>query len=328
MTMHSNPEAKEFRLRPSEKAARFTALSNLSPRSTLPILISLAALTAFMTGCGAPGEESGVARPGSGVERADPSLGAMSDDADAPRAVSGWKDAGIAQRFAATEISAQKTSETRTVDGEVYPVSKSPLKYVYDERSAPPSFREEWGAFTSGAEIKGFLHLGAVPSPRYSKRLVKSFETLRSWTEIRGVNDKPLFDEAFSTDEQGQPIPDAVDGTAPAAGETHFARLVLNTPVGKLPVRGAVTLYMRRGVLQADVTNIQPVKVPVFGTIIDMNKLNIHMKFYPFEKGWLVYGGAAVKLEKFKEALKPEDLVVSVDSLYNWLRDRTILPLE
>ena len=238
-----------------------------------------------------------------------------------------WKSKPVTDRISESEINQVYTTDTVVIDGKTFPFSKAPLKYVYNSETAPPEFLQEWGDFTAGTEVKGFLNLGYVSSTGFQERLIKNLESVSTWKSMKRGDGKELFADAYEVNDQGNKIDDKADGKAGVDGDLHKVKFVMNTPVGALPVPGSLTIYNRGGEIQADITNTEDLRVFPVGVILKKNGLNIHLKFYPHEKGWLVYGAAAAKLEKFKDAIKPEDLTKTVDSFYAWLKDRTILPL-
>ena len=253
-----------------------------------------------------------------------------SDESNTQNTVSStfsWKDKAASQRITNAEIAQLYTTETVVQNGRTYPFSKTPLKFVYKPETAPAEFLEEWGEFTAGTEVKGYMNLGYVAASGFQERLIKNFESISSWNTIQGADGKPLFADSFEVDDRGNQIEDKVDGKAGAEGDLHKIKLIMNSPAGALPVIGTLTLYNRNGEIQADIVNTEDVRVFPVGVILKKGALNIHLKFYRYQKGWLVYGAAAVELEKFKDAIKPEDLTKTVDSFYGWLKDRTIVAL-
>lgn len=240
-----------------------------------------------------------------------------------------WKTQPRAERFTQAEIDSVYTTATKVVGGKTFPDSKTPLKFIYNATNAPAKFKTEYGNFNAGAEIKGYLNLGYVPAGGFQSRLISNFEKLSTWKTIKDSTGKTIFSDSYTTDERGTKISDWSDGLAGANGETHFGTLALqtNTPIGSVNVPSSVVIYNRDGEMQVDVVNVKDVRAPIVGTVIKSGGLKIHLKMFPHEKGWLVYGAAAVKLEKFEDAMKPEDLSRYIDSLFTWIKDNTVVAL-
>jgi hypothetical protein len=215
------------------------------------------------------------------------------------------------------------------VGGKTFPESKAPLKFIYNATNAPEKFKSEYGVFNAGAEIKGYMNLGFVTSRGFQNRLIWNFERLSTWKNIKDVSGKTIFSDSYTTTESGSKIDDWSDGEASPNGETHFGTLALqtNTPIGSVNVPSSIVIYNRNGEIQVDVTNVKDVRAPIVGTVIKSGGLKIHLKMFPHVKGWLVYGASAVKLEKFEDAMKPEDLSRYIDSLFTWIKDNTVLSL-
>lgn len=241
-----------------------------------------------------------------------------------------WKSQPANARFTAQEIAAVYSTATKVVNGKTFPDSKAPTKAIYTYANAPAAFKAEHGVFTSAAEIKGYLNLGYLPVTGFQQRYVSNFEKVSTWKTIPDPKGGFLFADAFTTDAGGRKIADWSDGYAAATGEVHYASLSLktNTPLGAIAVPSTVTIYNRGGEIQLDVTNPRDVRAPIVGTVIKANGLKIHLKAFPYQKGWLVYGTAVVKLEKFEDAIKPETLSGYVDSLFGWVKDNTVLALN
>ncbi len=241
-----------------------------------------------------------------------------------------WKPQPRDSRFSADEIAAVFSDGTKVVGGKTYPDSKAPLKFIYTAANAPETFKAEYGDFNAGAEIKGYINLGFTPSQGFQSRYVGNFEKISTWKTIKDATGKAIFDNAFTTNARGARIDDWSDGQASPNGEIHFGTLALktNTPIGSISVPATVTIYNRGGEIQVDVINAKDVRAPIVGTVIKAQGLKIHLKAFPHEKGWLVYAASAVKLEKFQDALKAEDLQRYIDALFNWIKDSTVLPLR
>jgi|GEM_PF-5686586 len=256
------------------------------------------------------------------------SCGTQTGDESESR-VEAWKPNPRTERFTDAEVASVYSTATKVVGGKKLPESKPTLKAIYTAANAPAKFKTEFGDFTSGAEIKGYLNLGYVTSMGFQQRLVGNFEKISTWKNIKDAKGGQLFEDAFTTDARGQKIADWSDGYALPTGEVHLATLKLktNTPLGAISVPANVTIYNQGGEIQADVTNVSDVRVPIVGTVIKAQGLKIHLKAFPYQKGWLVYGAATVKLEKFQDALKPDMMSTTVDALFTWLKDSTILPL-
>ena len=238
-----------------------------------------------------------------------------------------WKDNPVQNRFTQAEISKVYSTDTELIDGKRFPVSKPLLKNFFPFASATPEFKNEWGNFTAGGEIKGFLNLMYLPVNGLQSRLLKNFEGLRLWKSIKDTKGEVLFEDAFTTDASGKTIPDVVDGNAPATGEKIYGTLVIKSPMGGLPVPITLELFNKAGYIQADLTNRTDVSAPFVGTIIKKENLKLHMKFFPHEKGWLLFGASAVKLEKFQDMMKPEDLERLTDGLFTWIKNNTVISL-
>ena len=240
-----------------------------------------------------------------------------------------WKTQPQAERFIQAEIDSVYTTATKVVGGKTFPDSKTPLKFIYNVTNAPAKFKSEYGVFNAGSEIKGYINLGFVPSRGFQNRLIWNFERLSTWKTIKDVLGKTIFSDSYTTTESGSKIADWSDGEASANGETHFGTLALetNTPIGSVNVPSSIVIYNRNGEVQVDVTNVKDVRAPIVGTVIKSGGLKIHLKMFPHVKGWLVYGASAAKLEKFEDAMKPEDLSRYIDSLFTWIKDNTVLSL-
>lgn len=256
-------------------------------------------------------------------------MGSQSNFENADATLEEWKGQPRSERFSQAEVDSVYSTATTVVGGKTFPESKTPLKFIYNPQNAPAHFKAEYGSFSGGAEIKGYLNLGYVTSSGFQSRLVNNFERLSTWKTIKDATGKAIFSDSYTTDERGTKIPDWSDGQAGANGETHFGTLALqtNTPIGSVNVPSSVVIYNRAGEIQVDVTNVKDVRAPIVGTVIKTGGLKIHLKMFPYEKGWLVYGAAAVKLEKFEDAMKPEDLSRYIDSLFAWMKDNTVVAL-
>lgn len=238
-----------------------------------------------------------------------------------------WKSQPYSQRFTQNEIDQVHSTATKTVAGKTFPASKAALKKVYDDKTANAAFKAEWGEFTAGAEVKGFINLGVAPSKASQERLLKNFESVSTWKSIKDSSGKQVFKDIYAVDASGNKTADKVDGKASATGDLIPLKLFLNSPIGAISVLSMQTLYQRGNEVQSDLINTQNINVPLIGTLIKYGNLKIHLKFFPYQKGYLVYGASKVKLESHKDALKPEDLIRNIDSIYNWLVDRVVLPL-
>jgi hypothetical protein len=257
------------------------------------------------------------------------SCGRENDGANPYSELNDWKAQPKDQLFSSAEIASVYSTATENREGKSFPASKPPLRSLYTYANAPDAFKAEYGQFTAGAEIKGYLSLGYWPVSGFQQRYLSNFEKISTWRTILDSKGETIFADANTTDERGRKIPDWSDGYASENGEIHFANLSLktNTPLGAFPVPCTVSLYNRDGEMQVDVTNPKDVKVPLVGTVIKAQGLKIHLKAFPYEKGWLVYGSTTVKLEKFEDAIKPEVLSQYVDSLFNWVKNNTIMAL-
>ena len=240
-----------------------------------------------------------------------------------------WKTDNKDGRFTAAELTSLLSAETEVVGGKKFPKSKPTLKFVYGKNNVPEKFRAEHGVITAGAEMKGYLNMGAGISPVTQSRLVSNFEKISTWKTIKGPEDKVLFKDAFTTDATGKKIPDWSDGVAAETGEIHFATLSLDTgtAIGALAVPVKVNIYNRAGLIQADVANVADVRVPLVGTLIKAGNFKIYLKSFPQAKGWYVYGSAVVKMEKLEDSIKPEQLGTYVDSFFTWLKTNTVVSL-
>jgi hypothetical protein len=278
---------------------------------SLPLFMSIFLPLFLLGACGAPNTESRLVRP---------------DEAS----IYSWKGQSKAERFTQEQIDAVLSSATKVVNGRVFPESKEPLKFLYNAANVPGPFKTEFGELTAGAEIRGYLNLGAPPSEIYQSRFLSNLEKISTWKNIKDTQGSPVFTDAFTTDVGGQRIEDWSDGQVSGEGEVHSASLSLdtNTPIGSLRVPSTVTMYNRGGEIQFDVTNYQEVRVPFLGTIINTGGLNIHVKAYPHGNGWLIYGASVVKLQKLENFMKPEDLVRYIDAMFSWIKEGTILPLD
>lgn len=238
-----------------------------------------------------------------------------------------WDSRPLTSRISTSELAKIYSNETVTKAGRIWPVSKSSLRTLHMYNTSPDYFRKEWGVFTAGIETKGYINVGKL-SPVLHSRLVTNMEAVTSWNTILDQDGNRIFVDAYTTDSRGNRIADQVDGRVQAAGERHFARLILKKLGIKISMPTTIDIYEKDGTYQVDITNYQPVKAPLIGTIIQTGNFKVHMKLFAHLNGWAVYAASAVKLDKLESQLDPQELDRMVDAMYWWFVNNTVLPLN
>jgi hypothetical protein len=232
--------------------------------------------------------------------------------------------------FSPADIAALYSDATETrADGKIYPVSRMPNATTFAYSEATAEYKKTWGTFDFGAELKGYFNAGPASLFQYiAVRVIRNFETLSGWKTIKKSDGSQVFSDSFRIDEASKKIPDAVDGTAPATGEVHLARLTVSMYGVKIPVDTQVILAREEDHISMKLLNLKSVTAPLLGTIVRERQLKINVDLYPHKNGWLVYGGSAVTLEKYKDQFDTNftrDIMIGV---FTWARERSILPIN
>ncbi len=239
-----------------------------------------------------------------------------------------WKSVPWEERISDSEFNAIYSTEIATVKDKKYPVSKPAVQNLYKMDTAPESFKQEWGEFTAGLELKGYINTGYVVTDGWTSRLIKLTQSVSTWNTMRDAKGNSIFREVFATDAYGRRVDDPTDGKSTESGRSFSMEFGLDTPVGTIPVAGTMNQYLVNNEFQLDLSNAEDVRIPFVGTLIKKQMLKIHLKFFPHEKGWLVYGASAVKLQTREDSLKPQDLSRIVDGIFTWLVDNLILSIR
>lgn len=239
-----------------------------------------------------------------------------------------WKSVPWEERITEAEFSNIYSTQTAIIKEKKYPVSKPAIQNLYRMDTAPDSFKQEWGEFTAGLELKGYINTGYVVTEGWTSRLIKLTQGVSSWNTMKDAQGHTIFREVFATDGRGRRIDDPTDGKSTESGRSFSMEFGLDTPVGTIPVAGTMSQYLVNNEFQLDLSNAEDVRIPFVGTLIKKNMLKIHLKFFPHEKGWLVYGASAVKLQTREDSLKPQDLSRIVDGIFRWLVDNLILSIR
>lgn len=258
------------------------------------------------------------------------SCGSPSGEHPSPEStVEVWRDEAASKRFSDAEIASVYSNDAKVVDGKSMPVSKPPVKKIYSKTNAPDAFRSEHGVFTTGVEVKAYLNLGTSPDAAAISRFVAALEKVSSWKGIRNPEGKPVFDDAYVIDANGDKTSDGSDANATREGEKRRASLYVptNTIAGNMRVPAELVLHQDDGVLQLDVRNEADCRVPLVGTVIDTNGLRIALKAFPHENGWLIYVSGTALMKKLEDQLKPEIIAGMIEGMVTWLGGQVVRPL-
>lgn len=236
-----------------------------------------------------------------------------------------WKPQTWEQRISKSELEKIYSTATEERDGKVYPKSNPPMTTQFKSNAAPSAFKAEWGELTAGTELKGYINTGYVVTSGWTTRLAKLTQTVSEWNNIKDPKGNSIFRDVSSLDSDGNKSDDQNDGAVSADGRNFNLELSIQTPVGFVPMTGVMTQYSRDDNFQLDLTNTREISLPIVGTLVKKNKLNVHLKFYAHEKGWVVYGASAVKMETQESAFNEKDLNRIMEGIFNWLLKNLIV---
>lgn len=222
----------------------------------------------------------------------------------------------LEKRFTETEIAKVYTQESA-------PKQTQFLESVYTMETAPEQFKAEFPDFTRAVEFKGFFNMSAQPTggepndDPTARRIVSTLQTFSTWKEIRDSSNRLMFDDAYTTDRYREKMPDVTNGKIRSNPDFHFGAIVGSGLTIGLELQFK---KMENGRVDADITNPRDISAFPVGTIVKARNLKIHLEFFPYKNGWLYYGAAAPKLEKFTE--KAEQLNETARSILLWVQQK------
>ena len=232
----------------------------------------------------------------------------------------------IPKRFSQPEIDSLYSNKTEERDGKIFPVSNPPRVVGFLGTEAPTEFQKEWGSVTVGAEFKQYLNTGNAPTAAQLVSFLRATEALSTWKEMRTHDGATVFSATNSTDAAGNRIADKVDGLTPENGKILFGHFAM--PITKFQVSMNGIIQILRGEDFAArvirIHNYKDISVPLFGSVARSNGLNILLETYPYQNGWLMYGAAAVKMERFQEQAQPSFVENLLYGFVEWLNKKVV----
>lgn len=221
------------------------------------------------------------------------------------------------KRFSADDI-------RRVYTNQPVPAQTNLIQKVYTQATAPADFKAEWPSFTKAVEMKGFINMSATPpggdpnDDPTARSIVSTLQAFSKWKEITDKTNRPILQDAFSTDRFGDKMPDITNGRIVKNPDFHFGKIVGNN----IPIFLELTFSKKEGgQIDADFSNPKDISIFPVGTIVKARGVKIHAEFFPYQNGWLFYSVAAPKLEKFEE--KANDLTDIAENIIRWLRKKT-----
>lgn len=224
------------------------------------------------------------------------------------------------RRFDQGQIDAVYSSEVN----QGKPVSKPPVYVFFDNQNQAPDLAREFGPFNRAATLQAYINLDQDPLFLAPTRWIVAMEAISGWTKIRNTNGEAIFKEAYSIDPDGKRIPDEVNGELPPGGKTHFGRVRMPVSVATLTADLQVQLEDNGSWLGTRIVNVRDIRAPLVGTIIKAGGFRIVLELFPYQKGFLVYGVTAARLDQFADQMTPEALGSQIGAILSWLSSQLL----
>lgn len=204
-------------------------------------------------------------------------------------------------------------------DGVLQPVSKDPLIFNYDFDKARPDLRKEWEFGKYLGEFKGFLNSGKTNSEQDISQLIAFFETLSKYKDIQMPDGTKFFSDSYRANSRWKKIDDEVDGQLSDDGD--FFRLYLKANLGGINIAVKSSLLITRDDEKITVflKNEEPIKV-AFSTIVEKDGFRLKWEFYPYQNGYIVYGGQAISPKSFDKEIKEAFAEDFATAVFNWFK--------